>query len=199
MEERADHLAVVIGASSIAEDLRRSLVQHGVKHAGVTSHLRGLRRTMVLPESNEELVVVCVSLDRTTLDRHGEDLRQLLADHHCSRRGIRSVGLLTGLGFTRDVAEMGCDVYVEDSGQAARAVRLLARKWRSNRRPQAPVAMSSRARRNQEITRSDVWMWGTDVLPIELEPLLSTRQSRRDRVSLRDDQRPDGGQSSRPN
>lgn len=178
MEERPDHLTVVIGASSVAEDLRRSLVQHGVTHAGVTAHLRGLRRTMVLQES-EELVVVCVSLDPATLERHGPALRQLLADHHCSPRGIRSVGLLTGLGFTRDVAEMGCDVYVEDSAQAAKAVRMLARRWRDNRRRQAAEKPAARPRATSESLRTDVWMWGKDALPIELEPLLMSRPIKR--------------------
>jgi hypothetical protein len=178
MEERPDHLTVVIGASSVAEELRRSLVQHGVTHAGITAHLRGLRRTMVL-EQREELVVVCVSLDQATIERHGASLRQLLADHHCSPRGIRSVGLLTGLGFTRDVAEMGCDVYVEDSEQAAKAVRMLARRWRDNRRRQAAEKSPALPRITGEALRTDVWMWGKEALPIDLEPLLTTRPVKR--------------------
>jgi len=190
MEERPNHLTVVIGASSVAEDLRRSLVQHGESHAGVTTHLRGLRRTMVLPRQQGELVVVCVSLDRSTLERHGSSIRRLLADHHGAPQTVRSVGLLTSVGFTREIAEMGFDVFVEDAGQAAKAVKMLARKWRDNRRRQAAAARALRAERMKDITQTEIWSWDLDIPPIPLEPLMSNRPAKRDRGSPRNCRRP---------
>ena len=76
MEERSSHLTVVVGASTLAEDLRRLLVQCGVAHAGVATHLRGLRKSMLLGEN--DLVIVCIALDQNTLQRHGDSLRRLL-------------------------------------------------------------------------------------------------------------------------
>ena len=185
MEERSDHLTVVIGASSVAEELRRSLVQFGAAHAGVTTHLRGLRRSMVLPNKKDELVVVCVSLDRATLDRHGKAVRRLLAEHHTSPRGVRSVGLLTGMGLTREVAEMGFDVLVANCDQAIRAVRLLSRKWRATRRRLAAEARLLRSQRMKEITQTDVWNWGIELSPDQFESSFSNRPARHDSSARR--------------
>jgi hypothetical protein len=189
MEERPNHLTVVIGASSVAEDLRRSLVQHGESHAGVTTHLRGLRRTMVLPKKQDELVVVCVSLDRATMERHGSSVRRLLADHQGPRRCVRSVGLLASPGLTREMAEMGFDVFVEDAVQAVKAVKLLARKWRDNRRRQAAAARALRADRLKDVTQSEVWSWDLDIQPTSLEPLASNRPAKRDQGARRNNLR----------
>ena len=126
MIERAPHLAVVIGAAPVAEELRRSLVMHAVPHAGVANHLRGLRRALALGEYG--LVVLCVSADHVTLARHGRGLRTLLADGAGFLTAVRSVGLVTEMGFTSDVASLGCDVYVASSREAAGATRVLAER-----------------------------------------------------------------------
>lgn len=42
---------------------------------------------------------------------------------------MRTVGLLTELGLTKDVAELGCDVFVHDTEGAARAIGQLTRGW----------------------------------------------------------------------
>ena len=162
MEERSSQLTIVVGASSIAEALRRSLVRKGVAHAGVATHLRGLRRSLVLGET--DLVILCIALDQATLNRHGDSLRRLLTDHHCLPRHVRSIGLLTEVGLTRQSAELGCDVYVHDSRAAVHAARLLARRARIKRR-------SSTSRRTPV---RDAWNCGARRLPAELVPLIET-------------------------
>jgi hypothetical protein len=74
---------------------------------------------------------------------------------------------------------MGCDVYVEDSEQAAKAVRMLARRWRENRRRQAAEKSTTLPRITGDSLRTDVWMWGKEALPIDLEPLLTARPVKR--------------------
>ncbi|MDY7108275.1 MAG: hypothetical protein SYC29_06520, partial [Planctomycetota bacterium] len=64
MEAVEDHLAVVIGASRTAEDLRRYLVRRGTPYTGVTTHLRGLRRGLLL--GRPEMAIICVALNRST-------------------------------------------------------------------------------------------------------------------------------------
>ena len=169
MEERSSHLTVVVGASTLAEDLRRLLVQCGVAHAGVATHLRGLRKSMLLGEN--DLVIVCIALDQNTLQRHGDSLRRLLADCHCFPQAVRSVGLLTEVGLTRDVADMGCDVYAHDTKQAANAVRLLARRWTRQR---ASATAARRARQRAETNRiaPNAWVWGNAKLPLEFASLM---------------------------
>lgn len=171
MEERSSHLTVVIGASSVAEDLRRMLVQRRVAHAGVVSHVRGLRRSLCSGQT--DLMIICIALDQPTLKRHGDSVRQLLRDCRCFPQAVRSVGLLTEIGLTPDVASMGCDVYAQDSTAAATAVRLLARKWRSRaertRRPNSrrePVVADRLA--------PDAWVWGARPVPFEFSRLFSS-------------------------
>jgi len=175
MEERSSHLTVVVGASTIAEDLRRSLVRHGVDHAGVATHLRGLRKFMVAGDGG--LVVLCIALDQTTLSRHGEALRLLLADHHCFQSEVRSVGLLAGIGLTSDVSQMGCDVYVDDSKHAAKAVRVLARHWRSSQRKAAASERERSQSLQIETDGRNSWVWGAAQMPIELAPLVAPQPS----------------------
>lgn len=175
MEERSSHLTIVVGASTIAEELRRSLVRHGVAHAGVATHLRGLRKSMLLGE--ESLVVVCIALDQATLLRHGEALRLLLADHHCFQRNVRSVGLLAGIGLTSDIAEMGCDVYVDDSKHAVKAVRLLARHWQAQQSASASPELQRPEPIKVEADSRDSWVWGATQMPSELVPLVAPQPS----------------------
>jgi len=177
MEEKRDHLTVVIGASGIAEELRRSLVQHKVAHAGVSNHLRGLRKSMVLGQN--DLVVVCIALDRSTLSRHGRSLKTLLADNHCFPQAVRSVGLLTDIGLNRDAAEIGCDLYVDDSANAVSAVKLLTRRWK---RDQARRSLKSNRSRMfgplSENPQSSMWSWGDKSLPAELASLVGEDSDR---------------------
>jgi len=114
------HFAVVIGASGAAEELRRSLMRGGVAHAGIASHLRGLRQRLLT--GRQSSVVLCVALDRTTLHRHGRALRTLLADIQGMPGAIRSVGLVTDEGLTSRVAQVGCDIYVQSATEAIRAI-----------------------------------------------------------------------------
>ena len=124
MEERISQIAVIIGASPLAEELRRTLVRTGVPHAGVSTNLRGLRRSLALGESSA--AVLCIALDRTTLDRLGVELRTLLADYQGFGTDVRTVGLLSETGLTDEIVGLGCDLYVDDSALAAHVVDLLA-------------------------------------------------------------------------
>src|SRR5262245_45800466 len=171
MEERSSHLTIVVGASTIAEDLRRSLVRRRVAHAGVTTHLRGLRKSLVLGQ--DDLVVVCIALDRPTLTRHGEAVRRLLVDHRCLPKTVRSVGLLSELGLPRDVAVLGCDVYVHDSRQATSAIRALRRRWQLQQRVNAKSTTRGRSALRKPPSR-EAWLWGKAKLPLELESMVGT-------------------------
>ena len=123
MRRGAAHLTFVLADPARVDKLRAVLEEHGVHHAAVVAHPWSIRRSLVLGES--EFVVMCIALDRSTLRRHGQALQSLLSDHRCFQTAIRTVGLLSDLGLTPAAAELGCDVYVEDSIQAARAIRLL--------------------------------------------------------------------------
>src|SRR5262245_12037960 len=120
MKRGAAHLTIVLGEPGKADELRSALEQHGVEHAAVVAQISSVRRSLVLGEN--EFVVVCIALDQRTIDRHGAALRRLLADNHCFPTTVRTVGLLSDLGLTRDAAQLGCDVYVEDSAQAAKVI-----------------------------------------------------------------------------
>ncbi len=113
-----------------------------------------------------EFVVVCIALDKPTISRHGEALRSLLSDHRCFPTKVRTVGLLSELGLTREVAELGCDVYVDSSAQAAKAIRLLDDEWAAE-----ADAAGRRAERNNWRIRSG-WMCGSPELPVELMSLV---------------------------
>ena len=172
MEERSNHITVIVGASAVAEELRRMLVRLKVAHAGVATHLRGLRKSMALGQN--DLMIICIALDSSTLARHGESLRKLLADCHCFPQAVRSVGLLTKIGLTRDTAALGCDVYAHDSVEAAHAVKLIAKRWRSQR-SRRTTAQSRKAPKSSAPLRN-AWVWGTDHVPAELAPLLNDGQ-----------------------
>jgi hypothetical protein len=178
MEERSSHLTVVIGASAVADELRRSLVNQGVIHAGVTTHLRGLRQMMALGET--DLVVICIALDRATLNRHGTAVRQLLADNNCFPHAVRSVGLLTEIGLTSELAEVGCDVFVHDSSEASNAIELIARHWQMQKSQQQLEAKDSV--RECQIERN-AWVWGVDGLPEELSALISDEAMAQDTMA----------------
>lgn len=128
MNERASHFTIIVGASPVAEGLRRLLVQRRMPHAGIASQIRSLRRALVLSE--HDLTVICVAVDRPTIDRYGSRLRGVLADRDCFPTALRSIGLLGGAGLTPDAAQLGCDVYASSSAQAFRVARQLVRRWR---------------------------------------------------------------------
>lgn len=169
MEERSNQITVIIGASAVAEDLRRRLVRRKMAHVGVATHLRGLRKSMALGQS--DLMIVCIALDQPTITRHGESLRKLLADCHCFPQAVRSVGLLPEVGLTRATAEMGCDVYAQDSAEAATVVRLLAKRWRSQKVRRSKIAPQERAA--SPSAGRNVWVWGTDQIPAEFASMFA--------------------------
>jgi hypothetical protein len=194
MEERSNHITVIVGASTVAEELRRMLVRRKVAHAGVATHLRGIRKSMALSES--DLTIVCIALDRSTINRHGESLRKLLADCHCFPQAVRSVGLLTEVGLTGAIAALGCDVYAHDSQEAARAVRLLARKW-STQKSRRVAAGSRKHSESSQPARRDAWVWGTDHIPAELAPLLKDEENLAGASANADRLRPQPSRASR--
>ncbi|MCH8344932.1 MAG: hypothetical protein IH983_13225 [Planctomycetes bacterium] len=167
------HVTVVVGEPSMAEELRRALTEHGVDHAAVVAHISSIRRSLVLGEN--DFVVVCIALDHPTLSRQGPALRSLLADHHCFPTAVRTVGLLTDLGFTREAAELGCDVYVKDSVQAAEAIRLLDDAWTAGSSQPSPSSAEAQPSRRWRIHGG--WMHGSPDLPVELTSLIPSSRS----------------------
>lgn len=123
MLETGDQFTAVIGASKAIEELRRGLIRRGLPHGGASNHLRGLRRLIV--EGLGELVIVCIAVDRTTIDRHGRALRSLLADLPGLPGSTFSVGLVTGADPGPLIAELGCDMYVGSSAEATDLIHLL--------------------------------------------------------------------------
>ena len=164
MRRGAAHLTLVFGEPATAGQLRSALERHGVAHAAVVAHLGSIRRSLVLGEN--EFVVVCIAIDKPTIMRQGEELKGLLSDNHCFPTGLRTVGLLTDLGLTTAAAELGCDLYVDNSAEAAKAIRLLDDAW-----SQEEGGADAEPARRQWAIRSG-WKFGTPQLPAELEPLL---------------------------
>ncbi len=163
MRRGAAHLTIVVGDPAKADELRSALDRQGVDHAAVVTQPRTIRRSLVLGEN--EFVIVCIALDGPTIRKHGKALRSLLSDHRCFPTAVRTVGLLSDLGLTREAAELGCDVYVEDSAHAATAIRLLEEGWATNEGRDEP-------RRRMRIRGG--WMQGAPDLPAELTSLVST-------------------------
>jgi hypothetical protein len=131
--------------------------------AGVGS----IRRRLVLGEN--DFVVVCIALDEPTLTRHGKALRKLLSDHRCFPTTVRTIGLLSSLGLNRQVAELGCNVYVDDSAHAARVVHLLE----DDARPADADPGWNPAARESRWTIRGRWMFGSPDLPAELASLVA--------------------------
>jgi len=166
MRRGAAHLTIVLGDPAKADELRSALHRHGVDHAAVVTQPRFLRRSLVLGEN--EFVVVCIALDGPTIRKHWKALRSLLSDHRCFPTAVRTVGLLSDLGLTREAAELGCDVYVEDSAHAATAIRLLEEGWATDERRDEP-------QRRMQLRGG--WMQGSPDLPAELTSLVSAGRS----------------------
>jgi hypothetical protein len=166
MKRGAAHLTIVLGDPTSAGRLRCALESHGVDHAAVVAGVSSIRRKLVLGDN--DFVVVCIALDAATLARHGKALRGLLADHRCFPTTVRTVGLLDSLGLSRQAAELGCNVYVDDSARAAEMIHLLANEARpaaaGPTRP--PTAAASRWN-----VRSR-WLYGTPQLPAELSSMV---------------------------
>jgi hypothetical protein len=127
MEAVGDHFAVVIGASRTAEQLRRYFVTRGTPYTGVATHLRGLRRGLLL--GRPEMAIVCVALNRPTLDRHGEDLQRLMADLRGFPTPVHSIGLVPPSTLLSHVAHLGCDIYVGGLEEATDVMAVLRRRW----------------------------------------------------------------------
>jgi hypothetical protein len=137
-----------------------------VNHAAIVAGVNSIRRSLLLGEN--DFVVVCIALDETTLVRHGEALRGLLSDHRCFPTTVRTVGLLSSLGLNRQAAELGCNVYVDDSAHAAEVIRLLAEDARAAE-DDATGRPTAAASRWSIRTR---WLFGSPQLPAELSSLV---------------------------
>jgi len=164
MRRGTAHLTIVLGDPAKVDQLCSALADYGVAHAAVVTHPWSIRRSLVLGENT--FVVLCIALDESTMRQHGRALRSLLSDHECFPTKVRTVGLLSDLGLTREAAELGCDVYVEDSAQAAAAIKLLDESW-TNDGPHV-----GHARRRLRIRGG--WMVGSPDLPAEVRSLVST-------------------------
>jgi hypothetical protein len=137
-----------------------------VDHAAVVAGVSSIRRSLLLGEN--DFVVVCIALDEATLARHGEGLRGLLSDNRCFPTTVRTVGLLGSLGLNRQAAELGCNVYVDDSAHAAEVIRLLADDARPAK--DGPTGRPSAARSRWNIRSR--WLFGSPQLPAELKSLV---------------------------
>ena len=168
MKRGAAHLTIVLGDPARAGRLRCALEAHGVDHAAVVAGVSSIRRSLLLGEN--DFVVVCIALDEATLARHGEGLRGLLADNRCFPTTVRTVGLLSSLGLNRQAAELGCNVYVDDSAHAAEVIRLLA----DDARPaeDGPTGRPATARSRWNIRSR--WLFGSPQLPAELRSLVGS-------------------------
>jgi len=120
MQRVQAHLAVFVSASDATQSLRHDLINAGIAPAALASHLRGLRRGLVLGEY--ERVTLCIALDRATLDRHGPMLRRLLEDRRSFPTTITAIGWTLGQALTAEAASLGCDVYLDDHEQVVDAV-----------------------------------------------------------------------------
>ena len=160
------HLTVVLGDPAKADQLRCALEEHGVDHAAVVARVSSIRRSLVLGEN--DFVIVCIALDGPTIARHGAALRSLLSDNQCFPTTVRTVGLLSDLGLTREAAELGCDVYVDDSAQAAQAIRLLDDAWSNEDDSMESVP------RSHQLRIHGGWMFGRPELPDRLTSLVSS-------------------------
>jgi hypothetical protein len=166
MRRGAAHLTVILADPARAGEFRLALESHGVDHAAVVAaRISSIRRSLVLGEN--DFVVVCIGLDEPTLTRHGEALRRMLCDYRCFPTTVRTVGLLSDLGLTREAAELGCDVYVDGSARAAEAIRLLEDRARPARASR-PAATATESRWSVRAR----WMFGSPELPAELTPLV---------------------------
>jgi hypothetical protein len=162
------HLTIVLGEPGKADELRRALERHGVEHAAVVAQISSVRRSLVLGEN--EFVVVCIALDQRTIERHGTALRSLLADNRCFPTTVRTVGLLLDLGLTREAAQLGCDVYVEDSAQAAKVIRMLDNAWTAEGAEIAAAPRPPAGQDRMSIRRG--WMFGSPRVPEEVTSLV---------------------------
>jgi hypothetical protein len=123
----ASDMTILVGASETAEGLRRVLAREGAAHVGVGPHMRGVRQA--LRRGGHGLVIVCVSLDRETLTRHGTAIRSIARDRNGLPGALRLIGLLPRAGMLdRTVAEIGCDAYVDSSLAALGLIGLYRRE-----------------------------------------------------------------------
>lgn len=120
MQRVRTHLAVVVSATDKTDRLRSQLLDVGIPPAGITSHLRGLRRSLVLGEVDR--VTLCIALDAETLKRYSEDLRRIIADQRSFSSVITAIGLTLGEPLSADAASLGCSVYLDDFHQVVEAV-----------------------------------------------------------------------------
>ena len=120
MQRGTNHIAVVISADAAADRLRGRLLHAGLEPASVTTHLRGLRRSLVLGTYNR--ATICITLDQPTLARYGDELHILLRDQRSFATTLTAIGITGRQPLTAEAAAVGCSVYLESIAQAVDAV-----------------------------------------------------------------------------
>jgi hypothetical protein len=144
-----------------------------VAHAAVVAQVSCIRRWLVLGEN--DFVVVCITLDEQSLRRHGNALRRLLSDNECFPTTFRTVGLLSDLGLTREAAELGCDVYVDDSSQAADVIRMLDDAWHVDETGVGRASSIAGGVAESSWSIRSRWMFGSPELPARLKSLVGLK------------------------
>lgn len=120
LQRDPSHIAVVVSANPARDVLRRRLLDAGIAPAGITTSIRGLRRSLMLGEF--ERVTICVTLDVETLTRHGEALRTLLRDQRGFATTLTAIGITGRQPLSADAASIGCTIYLESLAHAVDAV-----------------------------------------------------------------------------
>lgn len=141
MHSDALTLAFVLDEPFAAQLMKSTLNHYGIKRATVADGTAQIRRKLVQGEN--QCVVACIALTERAIDRHGQALQKLRADRNGFSTQIRLVGLLTDAGVTPEVAQLGCDVYVQSLSQAANAIHLLTEECGARR---AKLHQASRPR-----------------------------------------------------
>ena len=128
--EDGESVAILIGSSPLAEEVRRELVREGVPVIGSTGHLNGVRGLLL----DGTRAAACVTIDSTTMSRYGRSLQTLLSDLHGFPMPCPSVGLLADVhsvsrvgrleqqaGFRHGFRE-GCTIFTSDVETSVRAM-----------------------------------------------------------------------------
>lgn len=113
MQQLRSQLAVFVTASHEGEAVGRSLINCGVALVGTTGTLAQLRRSL-LRGTFRTPVVLCITLDASTLRRHGLMLRQLLDDRCSFPTPVHAVGIRQSRQLPCGWQEIGCDSIVHD-------------------------------------------------------------------------------------
>ena len=124
-------LAFVLDEPFAAQLMKSTLNHYGIERATVADDTAQIRRTLVRGEN--QFVVACIALTERTISRHGRAFQKLRADRNGFSAQMRLIGLLTDAGVTPEVAQLGCDVYVQSLSQAANVIHLLTEECGARR------------------------------------------------------------------